>query len=62
MSKFGECHFIANTPNNAIYDFKGQFVEKKDNGEERKEGLSLENTAWANTVMASPGYLLGVVL
>lgn len=26
------------------------------------EGLSLENTLWANTVLASPGYILGMVL
>ena len=27
-----------------------------------KEGLSLENTIWANTVLASPGYILGMVV
>lgn len=27
-----------------------------------KEGLSLENTLWSNTVLASTGYILGIVL
>ena len=27
-----------------------------------EESLSLENTIWANTVLASPGYILGMVL
>jgi hypothetical protein len=62
VSKYGQCGIVANTPNNAIYDFKGQFVEKMQDGQERKEGLGLENTAWANTVMASSGYILGIVL
>ena len=62
MSQFGQSYIVANTPNNAIYDFKGQFVEKMQDGQERKEGLSLENTAWANTVMASSGYILGIVI
>lgn len=26
------------------------------------EGLSLENTLWANTVLASPGYILAMVV
>jgi phospholipid-translocating ATPase len=26
------------------------------------EGLGLENTLWANTVLASPGYILGLVV
>ncbi len=28
----------------------------------KREGLSLENTLWANTVLASNGYALGLVL
>ena len=27
-----------------------------------EEALSLENTIWANTVLASPGFILGMVL
>jgi len=26
------------------------------------EGLGLENTLWANTVLASPGYIRGLVV
>ena len=38
----------------------GQYVS--NSGEEEREGLSLENTIWANTVLASPGYILGMVV
>ena len=38
----------------------GQYVSNQ--GEQEKEGLSLENTIWANTVLASPGYILGMVV
>jgi phospholipid-translocating ATPase len=34
----------------------------KDPENIQKEGLSLENTLWANTVLASTGYILGMVL
>ena len=38
----------------------GQYVS--GSSEQEKEGLSLENTIWANTVLASPGYILGMVV
>ena len=48
---------IANPPNNLIYDFKG--VYHSDDSESCiKEPLSLENTLWANTVLASSGFIL----
>ena len=50
---------MANAPNDQIYDFKG-YVENIERGE--REGLSLENTMWANTVLASTGYVLGMVV
>lgn len=34
----------------------------RNSGEKEKEGLSLENTLWANTILASPGYILGMVV
>ena len=40
-----------------IYDFVGSFV----NPENKKEALSLDNTAWANTVLAA-GHMMGVVV
>lgn len=46
-------------PNEHIYDFKGYFQHVI--GQE-KEPLSLENTLWANTVLASTGYILGMIL
>jgi phospholipid-translocating ATPase len=45
-----DIRFEANAPNLKIYDFKGS-VEDTRTSEEK--GLSLDNTAWANTVMAS---------
>jgi phospholipid-translocating ATPase len=46
-------------PNDKIYDFKGVMIDEKSSQE---EPLSLENTLWANTVLASTGYILGLVL
>jgi phospholipid-translocating ATPase len=46
-------------PNDKIYDFKGKMEDKSTLQE---EALSLENTLWANTVLASTGYILGLVL
>ena len=37
----------------------GQYVSA---GGQDKEGLSLDCTIWANTVLASPGYILGMVI
>ena len=53
-------YVLANAPNDQIYKFMGQYVS--NSGEEEREGLSLENTIWANTVLASPGYILGMVV
>lgn len=46
-------------PNEHIYDFKGYML---DEDTQQKEPLSLENTLWANTVLASTGFALGLVL
>jgi len=51
---------LADPPNDQIYQFMGQYVS--NSSEQEKEGLSLENTIWANTVLASPGYILGMVV
>lgn len=34
----------------------------EDNLEAHKESLSLENTMWANTVLASSGHVLGMIV
>lgn len=33
-----------------------------DEGNAKREALSLENTLWANTVLASSGHILGMVV
>jgi phospholipid-translocating ATPase len=53
------CFVRAKPPNDKIYDFLGN-MEDEETG--HVEGLSLENTLWANTVLASTGYILGLVL
>ncbi len=44
----GECFILADPPTKQIYYFKGLF-----NGLGKKEALTLEQTMWANTVLAS---------
>jgi phospholipid-translocating ATPase len=46
-------------PNEFIYDFKGYML---DEDTQHKEPLSLDNTLWANTVLASTGFIWGLVL
>jgi phospholipid-translocating ATPase len=52
-------HVKALPPNEMIYDFKGYLLDEETL---HKEPLSLDNTLWANTVLASTGYILGLVL
>ena len=49
---------VANPPTNMIYEFEGQYVHKEA---EVVEPLGLEHTLWANTVLASPGYIIGMI-
>jgi hypothetical protein len=42
---------IAEPPSEAIYDFKGYYQADRDFPQ--KAALSLENTMWQNTVLAS---------
>ena len=51
---------VANHPSEEIYTFTG--VYNPSNDMEEKESLSLENTMWQNTVMASQGHVFGLVL
>jgi hypothetical protein len=39
-----------------IYEFLGSYT-----GEGKRESLSLDNTAWANTVLAA-GHMTGIVI
>ena len=52
---------VADAPNDKIYEFLGQYKSFTAISYET-EGLGLENTIWANTVLASPGYSLGMVI
>lgn len=47
-------------PTNLIYEFAGVF-NNRANGQDMKEPLSLENTLWSETVLASQGYIIGIV-
>lgn len=58
-----DAKIVANPPNDLIYDFKGQFIMNNSLGENNYvEPLSLENTLWSNTVLASNGFILGMVV
>jgi len=58
MTVCGKDCVVANPPNDQIYEFTG--VYKPARG--KKESLGLENTVWANTVLASSGWMLCLVL
>ena len=63
LRRQGDWYLIANPPNDLIYDFKGFFSTHEDeDNDEAKESLSLENTLWANTVLASSGHVLALVV
>ncbi len=47
-----------NPPTNMIYDFEGVYDNPAYNV---KEPLYLEHTLWANTVLASSGYIIGMI-
>ena len=49
---------VANPPNDLIYDFKGYMAYGPDLDSSQKEALSLENTLWQNTVLASTGHIV----
>jgi len=52
-------HVVAQPPSEAIYDFTA-YCEGA--GSSEKQPLSVENTMWQNTVLASQGYIYGLVL
>lgn len=56
-----EGRIVAEIPNKQIYEFEG-FYQEGDSASSPKEPLSLENTLWANTIYASPGFILGAVI
>lgn len=62
LIKRNDMSIVANPPNDQIYDFKGQFVSGIDIDTAQKESLSLENTLWQNTVLASAGHVVASVV
>ncbi|CAI2369958.1 unnamed protein product [Moneuplotes crassus] len=57
-----EAKVISEPPSALIYNFKGKFCRDQDNDTDSDERLTLENTLWSNTVLASSGYILGLVI
>lgn len=66
IGDFFNCYVKAEEPTNKIYEFTGTFIFPSKPGDEvnieLQEPLSLENTMWADTVVASQGFVLGLVL
>lgn len=53
-------YILAEPPNEEIYSFKGRCVHQMDGS--AADPLGPENTMWQNTVLASQGYVYGMVL
>ena len=62
LKKRDDLIMFANPPNDQIYDFKGYVTNGVDEETSQKESLSLENTLWQNTVLASSGYAVAMVV
>ena len=60
--RFLDAVVYAEQPNNKIYNFTGLYQMDDENGVTMKEPLTLENTMWANTVLASQSPTLGLVV
>jgi len=57
IGNFYQCEVKCEAPSNKIYDFNGMFIyprHPEDNqAKDIQEPLGLDNTMWANTVLAS---------
>ena len=66
IGNFFNCLVKCEEPSNKIYDFNGTFIYPSAPGDaidkEIQEPLTLENTMWSNTVLASQGFILGLVV
>jgi phospholipid-translocating ATPase len=51
---------ICEPPSQHIYLFKGKFSAEEGKDSDQDEKLTLENTMWANTVLASSGFVWGL--
>jgi len=54
-------YLIVDPPSKQIYDFQGIFKFFNENHQQIKESLCLENTMWANTILASKK-VIGIVI
>lgn len=63
---FFHCEVKCEPPSNKIYDFNGLFNYPTRQGDavqrQIQEPLGLDNTMWANTVLASQGFILGLIV
>ena len=57
VAQYRDAHLYAEHPNKEIYDFTGMFTHGTT-----KEPLTLENTMWQNTILASQAETLGIVV
>jgi len=55
--KFRDAQIYCEHPSRQIYEFAGLFVNQN-----QKESITLENSMWANTVLASQGFVIGLVV
>ena len=55
--KFRDSSVYCEHPTRQIYEFAGLFVNQN-----QRESITLENTMWANTVLASQGFVIGLVV
>ena len=66
IGRFFHCEVKCEPPSNKIYDFNGLFVYPGQQGDAVQrpvqEPLGLDQTMWANTVLASQGFILGLVV
>jgi len=66
IGSFFHCEARCEPPSNKIYEFNGLFVYPGQPGDAVsrpiQEPLGLDNTMWANTVVASQGFVLGLIL
>ena len=63
LRQHSDWYIVANPPSDQIYDFKGFFSTSMDeDNDEAKESLSLENSLWSNTVLASSGHVHALVV
>lgn len=62
LTNLSESFIIIEPPSELIYNFKGKFTRDENQETEFDERLTLENTLWANTILASSGFILGLVV